>query len=134
MAYLVHVICAFHFYHDWSHDAALEDTAQQTAVVTGWRWGGGLYVNYAFTAAWVGDVLWQWLAPKSHRQRSRLLNRLWHGSFFFIVFNATVVFEVGLVRWCGAFGCGVLLVLYLRRRLLRQETDQERCEGRSKEH
>ena len=51
---VVHTIAVFHYIHDWSQDAALAHTAQQTAVLTGLRWGGGLYVNYAFIALWVG--------------------------------------------------------------------------------
>src|SRR5262245_656128 len=47
--YLLHVVAAFHYYHHWSHDAAYESTARQTADVVGVHWGGGLYVNYAFT-------------------------------------------------------------------------------------
>src|SRR6185295_17486741 len=51
-AFLVHVACAFHFYHDWSHAKAYDDTARQTAAVTGWNWGGGLYINYLFAMVW----------------------------------------------------------------------------------
>jgi hypothetical protein len=113
-AYIVHVLAAFHFYHGWSHAAALEDAARQTAAVTGWRWGGGLYVNYAFTVAWIADVLWQWRAFDSYQCRSKTVTHLWHGFFFFMVFNATVVFESGPVRAFGALGCGLLVVLYAR--------------------
>jgi len=31
----VHVACAFHFVHHWSHREAYEATAQQTAALTG---------------------------------------------------------------------------------------------------
>ena len=56
--FLVHVLCAFHFFHHWSHDAAYLDTAQKTAAMTGWNWGGGLYLNYLFALIWGIDVLW----------------------------------------------------------------------------
>ena len=36
-----------------------KNSARQTAEVFGLDWGGGLYVNYAFTAAWVADVAWR---------------------------------------------------------------------------
>ena len=45
IAFLLHVGCAFHFYHGWSHRAAYEATARQTADTVGLAWGGGLYVN-----------------------------------------------------------------------------------------
>ena len=46
--FITHVASAFAFYHHWSHSAAYEGTARQTAQLTGWNWGGGLYVNYLF--------------------------------------------------------------------------------------
>src|SRR5437899_2188707 len=49
LAYLAHVATAFHFAHDWSHARAYAHTADRTWELTGWRWGGGLYVNYLFT-------------------------------------------------------------------------------------
>ena len=33
VALLVHFVCAFHFYHAWSHAAAYVDTARQTAEI-----------------------------------------------------------------------------------------------------
>src|SRR5689334_14734844 len=36
-AYLLHVVCAFEFYHHWSHADAYEFTAEQTAEVVGVR-------------------------------------------------------------------------------------------------
>ena len=58
LAFLLHVVSAFHFSHHWSHRAAYEATARQTAEVVGLDWGGGLYANYAFAALWAADVCW----------------------------------------------------------------------------
>src|SRR6185312_4750810 len=55
-ALLVHFICAFHFYHAWSQEAAYADTARQTAAVFAINWGGGLFINYAVAALWIADV------------------------------------------------------------------------------
>jgi len=52
-AFLAHVAAAFHFAHHWSHGAALAATAERTAEVVGWHWGGGLYANYAFALVWL---------------------------------------------------------------------------------
>lgn len=103
---LAHVACAFHFYHAWSHQAAYLDTARQTADVFGLDWGGGLYVNYALVVCWVADVGWWWLrGHDAYRRRPWPLVAVWHAFLFFIVFNATVVFENGLVRWAGLCAC-----------------------------
>ena len=58
----MHVICAFQFYHEWSHLVAHEHTARQTAVALGIDWGGGLYMNYLFIGVWMGDVMAWWSA------------------------------------------------------------------------
>ncbi|WP_395741563.1 hypothetical protein [Prosthecobacter sp.] len=98
---LMHVACAFHFVHHWSHGAAFEATAQQTAAVTGFGSGSGLWVNYAVLALWLGDVCWWWLAPARHESRSRRSEWLLQGFLAFIWFNATVVFGHGMTRWLG---------------------------------
>ena len=69
LAYLAHVAAAFHFEHDWSHDHAWAHTAQRTWALTGWDWGGGLWVNYAFTLLWSADAAWWWAGPRSHQAR-----------------------------------------------------------------
>jgi hypothetical protein len=110
--FLVHVVCAFAFYHQWSHAAALRETARQTAELTGWRWGGGLWFNYLFAAAWLADVLWWWFAPASFARRLPRLHALWHGFFFFMVFHGAIVFGHGPVRWLGVLVCGSLAGLW----------------------
>src|ERR1700733_10841482 len=47
--FLAHLALAFHFLHHWSHAAAVAHTAQRTNEVVGFSWGGGVYINYAFT-------------------------------------------------------------------------------------
>jgi len=54
--FLAHVIYAFASYHHWSHAAAYRETARQTAALTGWDWGGGIFINYLFGLAWLTDV------------------------------------------------------------------------------
>ena len=101
-ALLVHVACAFHFYHGWSHDSAYQDTARQTAEVFRLNWGGGLYINYALLTGWVLDVACWWLGGlDSYRRRPWPLVAAWHGFLIFIIFNATVVFKTGWARWAG---------------------------------
>ena len=71
---LLHVALAFHLRHGWSHSAALAETARQTDELLGYRFGGGVYVNYAFLVVWAADVWWWWWRPASfsaRRPRSR---------------------------------------------------------------
>jgi hypothetical protein len=106
LVYLAHVFCAFHFYHDWSHSTAYQETARQTADTVGLEFGAGLFVTYAFTVAWVTDVTAWWARGlDSYLRRSRILLFIWHAFFAFIVFNGTVVFESGPSRWFGLALC-----------------------------
>ncbi|HEV3470375.1 MAG TPA: hypothetical protein VG148_13700 [Pyrinomonadaceae bacterium] len=111
--FLAHVLCAFAFHYGWSHATAFAETARQTREVTGADFGGGVFVSYAFTLAWVADAAWWWLDEAGHRRRPRLLTYAWHGFFFFIVFNGTVIFGHGPARWLGASVCGGLALLWL---------------------
>lgn len=115
LAYLGHVYSAFQFYHDWSHASAFEETARQTRETVGWDVGEGLYVSYFFTLVWLADVIWWWLAGvKNYWRRPRAVTMSLHAFFFFIVFNATVVFESGAVCWLELALCGGLTVMWWR--------------------
>lgn len=111
---LAHVVCAFQFYHAWSHWAAYHATAAQTGAVVGWAWGGGVYVNYAFTLLWTLDVSAWWARGlASYARRPAWLTVAWHGFFVFMLFNGTVVFGHGAARWFGLLLCAVLLICWL---------------------
>jgi hypothetical protein len=111
---LAHVACAYHFYHNWSHAAAYRETARQTAEVTGLDWGGGLFINYALIIGWVIDVsLWRLRGLDAYRNRPRLMAVAWQGFLFFIIFNATVIFKTGSLRWIGLGLCLWLVFLWL---------------------
>ena len=116
VCFLAHVVSAFTFYHGWSHAAAYRETVRQTAELTGVRWGGGIFLNYFFAAAWLADVLWWWLAPAGFARRSARLTAAWQAFFFFMVFNGTVVFGKGPVRWLGAVICAGLSALWWKAR------------------
>ncbi len=109
---LVHVGCAFHYYYAWSQAAAYRETARQTAEVTGFDWGGGLFINYALITGWVMDVAWWWRGLDDYRNRPRWLAAAWQGFLIFIIFNATVVFETGPLRWIGLGFCLWLAFLW----------------------
>ena len=115
VALLLHVACAFHFVHGWSHDHAFEQTRRESGV------GEGLWVNYLFMLAWTGDVAWWWISPQSYARRPRGIDRALHGFLVFIAFNATVVFETGAVRWAGLIGSVALAMMFCRRRMARKK-------------
>jgi hypothetical protein len=93
--YLVHVALAFHYYHHWSHADALRHTQE----VSGF--GPGIFVSYLFTLAWTADVAWWWLVPRRYARRPVWIGWWWHGFMAVVIFNATVVYETGLIRWAG---------------------------------
>jgi len=114
--YVVHVLLAFAVFHDWSHQDAYRDTAEQTADLTGLRWGGGLYVNYAFSFLWLTDVALWWCRGLDAPYRSRLYPGVLHTVFGFIVFNATVVFGPPLWRWLAPIAASGLILAWRARR------------------
>lgn len=117
LLFVVHVICAFHFIHHWSHDDAYAATARQSAEVTGFDSGLGLYLNYAFTTLWLLDATWWWVSPQSYATRGRRASWTIHGFMAFMWFNATVIFGRGTAQWMGLAACvfGVCEYWRLRR-------------------
>ncbi len=112
---IAHFISAFQFYHGWSHAAAYDDTARQTHELFGLNWGGGLFINYALLIVWMVDIAWWWRGGlDSYRQRPWPLMIAWHGLLIFIIFNATVVFGDGIVRWIGLAICLMLILAWVR--------------------
>ena len=115
LAYFLHVACAFEYYHHWSHAEAYEATARHTGNVVGLDWGGGLYINYAFTFLWLADVCWWWIDMKGYLARPLLIEWVVQGFLGFIAFNATVVFATGFSRWFGSMACVLLAVILICR-------------------
>ena len=93
--YAVHLLTAFGVYHHWSHADAVEHTRE----ISGF--GAGIWFSHSFTALWSADVLFWWLRPERYAARSVWIDRLLHGFMAFIIFNATVVYEHGPIRWAG---------------------------------
>lgn len=114
ICFLVHLGMAFHYYHHWSHAAAFEHTRQLGGV------GEGIFMSYLFTCLWIADVGWWWARPKQYADRSPWLDRLLHAFMLFMVFNGTVVFESGLIRWAGLVLFAVLSAVWLVSRGVRR--------------
>jgi hypothetical protein len=105
---LLHVALAFHLRHGWSHAAALAETARQTEELLGFRFGGGVYVNYAFLAVWGADVLWWWGRPASFSARPVVLDGAIRAFLLFIFVNGAIVFAHGAMRVFGSLALGAL--------------------------
>ncbi len=122
LLFVGHVVCAFHFYHHWSHQAAIADTARQTKEMLGFSFGEGLYFSYLFLIVWGIDSCLQWLAPERLQKTPRWLRVSWLLYLVFIAFNGAAVFEGGVSRWGGILGVGLLcLSLLFRPRKGRKE-------------
>jgi len=110
LTYLVHVALAFHYHHGWSHRRAMEHVEQ----VSGF--GPGVFVSYLYTLLWSLDVAWWWLRPRGYATRPAWVDRSLHGFMAFVIFNATVVFEQGFIRYAGLTLFALLGTLLLLRR------------------
>lgn len=106
---VVHVLAAFHFRHQWSHEAAVSDTARQTKELMGWEWGGGVWMNYLLMVIWLGDALWLTLAKESYLTRAKWLSMATQGYLAFMWFNATVVFGTMGAKVFGVIAVVVML-------------------------
>jgi hypothetical protein len=105
-AFVIHVGVAFHFYHHWSHTAAVMHVRERSGV------GEGIFASYLFTLAWTADVAWWWMSPTSYSTRSAWIDRVLHGFMFFMIFMATVVYESGAIRWVGLVLSAALAVRF----------------------
>jgi hypothetical protein len=112
LCFLGHVAAAFAQHYRWSHQVAYAETARQTADLFGFRWGGGLYFNYAFTAVWTADVAWMWWRPAGYRSRPRWIGTAVYWFMAFMFFNGAVVFASGPIRWLGLGATAVLVLLW----------------------
>jgi hypothetical protein len=121
----LHVAAAFHFIHHWSHAEAVRQTAEQTRQLTGWSWGGGVYINYAFAFFWLMDVAFLW--RRGLKPDSRSAASFWtiHSMFGFMMFNATVVFGPLYWRYVGLVFAGLgIAAWFIRRRGLKVQSSQ----------
>ena len=99
-----HALAAFHFYHHWSHANAVELTAKETEAVLGEPFGNGIWFSYALLVVWAIDAVLCWIPQFNDSRLRRLLSWSVHLYAFFILFNGTVIFESGPVRWGGIIG------------------------------
>lgn len=110
----VHTAIAFQFWHGWSHAAAYESTAQQSAALTGVAAGWGLYLNYALVLVWLADAAWWWFDARGYTARSRRLDIAIFAFFLFMMINGAVVFAMSPMRFVGALAVAVAILARAR--------------------
>ena len=123
----VHTAIAFQFWHGWSHAAAYESTAQQSAALTGVAAGWGLYLNYALVIVWLADAAWWWRDAAGYHARSRALDTGIFAFFLFMMVNGAVVFATSPMRVAGALA--VVLAVLARAGLLTRGRPAGRAAG-----
>ena len=106
--YLLHVAAAFDIHHGWSHAAAYDYTAARTDALLGLAWGGGLWVNYAFTVIWVAEGAWWRFLPAYHAGRAPAWTTAIRCVFLFMIANGAVIFASSPRRYLGI---GILVAL-----------------------
>ena len=111
---LGHFLAAFHFQHGWSHAHAVAETARQTREQIGWEFGGGVYFNYLFLAAWGGDVVLWWLGQE-RAAWYRPVRYILLSYLVLIALNGVIVFKAGWVRWVGVATSLLLLAIWWNR-------------------
>jgi hypothetical protein len=104
-----HMTFAMGVHHGWSHQSALDSTALQTERVYGIHWSGGLYVNYAFLAAWLTELGWWRFDAAGYFSRPAAVTWLLRCSYFVILVNAVVVFASPWARFTGFIVMALLL-------------------------
>jgi len=107
--YVAHVTVAFALHHNWSHAVASAYTAAETKSLIGIDSGVGIWVNYAFTAIWIGEGLWarRWAPDANHG-----ISRAVRGFFLFMIVNGAIVFVAEPQRWLGVAAVMALLAIW----------------------
>jgi hypothetical protein len=108
----VHLALALAGRHGWSHEAAVRETARQTAAVYGINWGGGVYVNYCFVAAWWIEAWWWRAYPSAYFGRRRAITWALRAFYFLIIVNAVIVFASVPRRALGVVLVGALVWIW----------------------
>jgi hypothetical protein len=111
LVYLLHLAMAMHFYHGWSH----ADAVRHVHDVSGF--GRGIFFSHLFTLLWSADVAWWWLDRAAYACRWVWIDRGLHAYMVFIVFNATVIYESGFIRWAGVVMLALLALRFASRLL-----------------
>ena len=112
--YAIHVLTAFAYFHEWSHEAAVQHTADRTHEFIGIHWGGGIWFNHFFTVLCTIEMVTWWVRPQAINGRAIRMSWMVYGYCLFIIFNAAIVFVAGPTRWINTVALLMLVALYFR--------------------
>jgi hypothetical protein len=115
-ACVLHILIAMSYRHGWSHQAAVLETARQTAAVYGLAWGGGVYVNYLFVGVWLAELIWWRVDARGHATQPPWMRWALRAFYVVIVFNAAVVFVAPDRRMAGVAATAALLAAWFWQR------------------
>ena len=99
--YITHVVCAFTAFYCWSHSVAYRETARQASEFFPGTGGGGLYLNYLFTAVWLIDASAWWRGLAAYRGLPRRVQWPTQTFLAFMIFNGAAVFAKGPFRFAA---------------------------------
>jgi hypothetical protein len=117
--YLIHLAMAMHYYHHWSHADAFQHTRDVAGI------GEGIYISHLFTLFWGLDLAYWLISPDDYAARSPWIGRILHAFMIFIIFNGTVIYETGFIRWAGIGLLCVLGVLWVWKQRSSAARDRE---------
>ena len=111
VAFAVHVLLAFSAFYQWSWEIAWQATADQAEALSGVSAGWGLWLNFAFGAAWLA------LALRERGRSRRWIDRVLHGFLFFMVLMGGIVFAPSAARrfTLAVFVCAAVTGLVILR-------------------
>jgi hypothetical protein len=110
IACVAHVVCAMGFAHCWSLANAMRHTGQITRQVVGVELPASVFVNFAFTALWVVDAVYEFRLNEP--RRLGLARQL---TWSVMMLNATVVFGPSYWTWLAVPCIAALLAVRLLR-------------------
>ena len=112
IACVLHILIAMAHRHGWSHQAAVLETARQTAEVYGLAWSGGVYVNYLFVGLWVAELAWWRMDPQRYTRQPPWMRWAVRAFYLVIVCNAAVIFVAPDHRMAGVAVTAALLAAW----------------------
>jgi hypothetical protein len=124
IGYWIHVATAFEYAHHWSHREAFN----HVEAISGY--GEGIFVSYFFTLLWMVDVIWWWGWRERYENRPKWISYFIHGFMVFVIFNGTVIFESGFIRWSGMIAFGGLVLLWFTRSKIPGTVEERSADSR----
>lgn len=129
---VVHVMFAFHEHHGWSHAAAEQHVANETAQTIGLRWGGGIYFNHAMLLLWAVSMGRRGVQRSTLAKGPNRFHQLINVYVLLMWISATIVFGSTAFRILGITGLVLISGAYCLRK--RRPKAQDAAGGPAMQH